>query len=747
MMMYRKFQKFAYPAMQFMNQLNYLQKFGVIMLLFGCVLVPPFVNFYQQTSKNLNFTSQELQGVKVLHRLDKLTEQVANNQPEAARTLLEALEKANDTERAPLTFAAKGIQELKTSLASGTPLQQTDKLLNVYQQLMIDSNLLLEPIKSAHFLVHTTGIYIPNIMLRLLVLERGILESKKVLNGESEFQEHMAIAQIGILQDEVSHLESSFKTIQTLKELDPDMQDKLLQAYTAFKNNWSSVEGLLTQKLHDNGTPLEKSLDWLLTLRQSASTLNQVSITCLEALLKDHYTQTGIPLQQAFILAGALLALSAYLLMGFYVGTKRNVTQISEGMQAFAQGDLTLELVPESKDELSEIVHALNQSVKDQQVLIGTLIEDAKAVDVYAQKLQESLEQVNQNAQSALVTVQASQETSSQIESNVAHTKQAVNTSGQELGRLTQSTHELENLNRQMASFTVQSTNSFASIAVAVEEMSATIQDISTQTIQSNDISVRGQEAAQHTLHMLDELRHSILEINKVVNIIQDIAAQTNTLAINAAIEAAHAGEAGRGFVVVASKVKSLSVESSNTTTEIIHQAHGIQENMDKAVQTIQHLIEIMQEMDHFSKGIFEKVQQQSQVVRVLSGDLQRENHAMQTLKGHVTSSVEHTHAIGEVIDTLNDETHTLEQTASALIQVAERVVQTSDLMSEHADSTSQQVQLLLPISGHLADVAGHLRTISGKFKLQDLTTEETTNTQVNALLKKLAAKHESLRK
>ncbi|MFM7469496.1 MAG: methyl-accepting chemotaxis protein, partial [Vampirovibrionales bacterium] len=327
---------------------------------------------------------------------------------------------------------------------------------------------------------------------------------------------------------------------------------------------------------------------------------------------------------------------------------------------------------------------------------------------------------------------------SNDIEAQVSQTKHAVLSSSDELQKLTTSTEHLSELNRQMESFTVQSTNSFASIAVAVEEMSSTIQDISTQTIQSNDISLRGQEAAQQTLSMLDELNQSILEINKVVNVIQDIAAQTNTLAINAAIEAAHAGEAGRGFVVVASKVKSLSVESSDTTTKIIHQATGIQENMNKAVVTIRHLIEIMQEMDHFSKGIFEKVQQQSQVVRILSGDLQRENHAMQTLKGHVNSSLEHTSTIEHVIETLQEETHTLESTADKLVEVAERVVQTSDMMGDQADNTSQQVQLLLPVSGQLASVAGQLRDLSSKFKLQ-AETEEALQVG-DAITKRLAA-------
>ncbi|MFM7468695.1 MAG: hypothetical protein ACKO37_04260, partial [Vampirovibrionales bacterium] len=156
MMMYRKLQKFVYPATQWMNTMSYLQKFGAVLVVFGFVVVPPFMNFYQETSKELAFTAQELQGTKFLQQLNKLTEHVSSHQSDAAKALVETMEKNNDVDRDPLSMASS-LGAMKSSLTSGTPYQQTQKLLNTYDELMMRSNLLLEPAKSSHLLVYITG--------------------------------------------------------------------------------------------------------------------------------------------------------------------------------------------------------------------------------------------------------------------------------------------------------------------------------------------------------------------------------------------------------------------------------------------------------------------------------------------------------------------------------------------------------------------------------------------------------------
>lgn len=148
-----------------------------------------------------------------------------------------------------------------------------------------------------------------------------------------------------------------------------------------------------------------------------------------------------------------------------------------------------------------------------------------------------------------------------------------------------------------------------ASVAVASEEMSATLNDVANTTAKASELSQQVDESAangrnvvgetaesmdqiksgvEETLGVMGRLEKSSTQIGEIVGLIEDVADQTNLLALNAAIEAARAGEAGRGFAVVADEVKNLSGKTSASTQQIATIIKAIQNDISAAMKSIE---------------------------------------------------------------------------------------------------------------------------------------------------------------
>ena len=124
--------------------------------------------------------------------------------------------------------------------------------------------------------------------------------------------------------------------------------------------------------------------------------------------------------------------------------------------------------------------------------------------------------------------------------------------------------------------------------ASAANELSASIDEISRQLSQTNNLVGIAVNEAGATNDQIGSLANAAQKIGDVVKLIQDVAGQTNLLALNATIEAARAGAAGRGFAVVAQEVKTLASQTEKATGDITQQISSIEATTTSVVQAMQ---------------------------------------------------------------------------------------------------------------------------------------------------------------
>ncbi|MEO6382739.1 MAG: PAS domain-containing methyl-accepting chemotaxis protein [Nitrobacter sp.] len=192
-----------------------------------------------------------------------------------------------------------------------------------------------------------------------------------------------------------------------------------------------------------------------------------------------------------------------------------------------------------------------------------------------------------------------------------------------DLGEITASVATTSERVTSAASASTQASSNMQAVAAGAEELAASVAEISRQSADALAISQQAVTQANETSGIVSGLATAAQKIGDVVKLINSIAEQTNLLALNATIEAARAGEAGRGFAVVASEVKSLASQTAKATEEISGQVAEVQNTTGSAVGVIEAITQTISRINEISAAIAAAVEEQASVTQSISSNMQ----------------------------------------------------------------------------------------------------------------------------